>query len=491
MGLTADRAPARAGAAAAAAARDARARLPRGRPAWERRYAATLPLLDVVAVGLAVLLVLAGPLGDLAPGRPDWQAGLLVLVTWPLAQALTGSYQSRLLGFGSEEFKLVLAASFRFGVALVVGCALLHLDFRRSPLLLLLVAGTLLLLLGRRVARRVLWARRAEGRTLHRMLVVGPLGYAVDVVREVRQRPDTGFEVVGLCTTDSHRPEAQEHGAAVLGGLDRVLDVIGEQAVDTVAVVGGADMPTGFIRRLAWQLEGTGIDLMVAPAITDVAGPRVHVRPVATLPMLYVEAPRFTGITRAVKSGLDRTAAVVLLLLALVPLLLVAALVKGTSRGPVFFRQRRLGHEGRHFTILKFRTMYDGADAVDLTTDNESDGLLFKIREDPRITPVGRVLRRLSVDELPQLLNVLRGDMSLVGPRPLPERLEDFVGDEHRRLLVKPGMTGLWQVSGRSDLDWEETVRLDLYYVENWSLALDMVILVRTLAVVLRGSGAY
>jgi exopolysaccharide biosynthesis polyprenyl glycosylphosphotransferase len=253
-------------------------------------------------------------------------------------------------------------------------------------------------------------------------------------------------------------------------------------------------MNAAALRRLAWSLEGTGVDLVVAPTLTDVAGPRVHVRPVAGLPLLHVEAPEFTGGRQLLKGLVDRCAALAFLVL-LTPLLAAIALaVRLDTPGPALFRQTRVGRHGRPFLLYKFRSMVGGAEHMRaaLAQNNEQDGVLFKIRRDPRVTPVGRIIRRYSLDELPQLLNVLKGDMALVGPRPpLPAEVEQYGTDVHRRLLVKPGITGLWQVSGRSDLPWQDGVRLDLYYVENWSLTLDLMILWKTLFTVLRPQGAY
>jgi exopolysaccharide biosynthesis polyprenyl glycosylphosphotransferase len=245
------------------------------------------------------------------------------------------------------------------------------------------------------------------------------------------------------------------------------------------------------VRRLAWQLEGTAVDLLVAPAITDVAGPRIHVRPVAGLSLLYLDAPTFSGVTRVAKATFDIAAASLLAIVTAPLFLVITVLIRLDSPGPALYRQTRLGREGRPIQVWKFRTMHAGAEYRRDGLRNESNGQLFKIRRDPRVTRVGAHLRRFSLDELPQLWNVIAGRMSLVGPRPLPAVVDDFAVDERRRMLVKPGMTGLWQVSGRSDLDWEETVRLDLYYVENWSLSLDLVILARTVIAVLTGRGAY
>jgi exopolysaccharide biosynthesis polyprenyl glycosylphosphotransferase len=279
-----------------------------------------------------------------------------------------------------------------------------------------------------------------------------------------------------------------------VGGLDDVLALAAEVNADTIAVTSASETAAQYLRQLSWQLEGSGIELLVAPGLIEVAGPRLHIRPFEGLPLLSIEQPCFEGWRRVIKHGIDRSVATLVLVL-LAPVLAALALaVKLTSPGPILYRQERVGLNGKSFTMLKFRSMVADADRQldDLRGDNISDGLLFKIHNDPRVTPVGRLLRRLSLDELPQLFNVLRGTMSLVGPRPpLPGEVARYDTSVSRRLLVKPGLTGLWQISGRSDLSWEESVRLDLRYVENWSLALDLLILWKTGRAVLSRSGAY
>jgi exopolysaccharide biosynthesis polyprenyl glycosylphosphotransferase len=455
------------------------------RPAWERRYAALMPLGDLVITLTVALLV----------GRLPWvdqSVALIVAVAWLVPLAVGGGYESRVLGQGSDEYKRVLSSSWQYAALLGLVAYAVGDESVRGCLFVVLPVGTTALLLGRQTVRRFVWARRRQGFALHRLVVVGPAFTAADLIREVQGRDDTGFTVVGVCTAGVVEDGMTDDAPAQWEFQD-VMETIGRTRADTVAVVGSADMPQGFVRRLAWQLEGTGVDLMVSPAITDIAGPRIHVRPVANMSMLYVEAPRFTGASRVLKNASDRLAAALLLLVLLPLLVVVGVLVALDSRGGVFFRQERLGYGGQAFSIWKFRTMHVEAERLqaELAALNESDGGLFKLRRDPRVTRVGAVLRRWSIDELPQLLNVLLGQMSLIGPRPLPSTLEDFAGDERRRLLVRPGMTGLWQVSGRSDLSWDESVRLDLYYVENWSLAVDAVILLRTVIAVVRRHGAY
>ena len=248
------------------------------------------------------------------------------------------------------------------------------------------------------------------------------------------------------------------------------------------------------LRSLAWELEKSGTDLCVSPALLDVAGPRTTIRQTAGLTLLHVDHPQLTGIGLVLKDLFDRCAAAAGLILLFPLMALLGTVIRLHDGGPALFTQVRVGKDGRVFRIYKFRTMVVDAEVrkEQLVASNDSDGVLFKIRNDPRVTAVGAYLRRWSIDELPQLFNVLLGDMSLVGPRPaLPGEAAQYADHVRRRLVVKPGLTGLWQVNGRSDLTWEESVRLDLRYVENWSFALDLQILWKTGAVLTRRSGTY
>jgi exopolysaccharide biosynthesis polyprenyl glycosylphosphotransferase len=336
---------------------------------------------------------------------------------------------------------------------------------------------------------------RSRGHCVHRVLVVGHVGSAAVLVRQVRRARYHGLHIVGACVPRDHPRDAlADKYVPVVGGLDEVADAVDRVAADTVAVLACPEIDDRALRQLSWQLQRRGTDLLVAPALTDVAGPRLAIRPVDGLPLLHVEQPELAGGRRFLKAAVDRTVAT-LAIAALSPALVaIAVAVRATSRGPVVFRQTRVGLRGEEFTMLKFRSMVPDAEdrRQELVAYNENDGVLFKIRSDPRVTAVGRWLRRYSLDELPQLFNVLNGTMSLVGPRPpLPGEVAVYADDVTRRLLVKPGLTGLWQISGRSDLSWDESIRLDLRYVENWSLALDLMILWKTMFVVLRGRGAY
>jgi exopolysaccharide biosynthesis polyprenyl glycosylphosphotransferase len=329
---------------------------------------------------------------------------------------------------------------------------------------------------------------------MRRVIAVGGPSGISEVVEALRRSRYVGYEVVGACLPVGIAIEPERFAVPIVGRVKDTRRLCDDLGADTVLVARGGFDSAQELRRIAWELEGTSIDLVVVPSVTDVAGPRIHVRPVAGLPLLHVEQPqsgKAGGITKRLFDLLFAGSAVV----ALAPLfLVVAAVVKLQDGGPVLFRQCRIGRDGRPFEMLKLRSMVVGAELhlESLRPLNESNGLLFKMKDDPRITPVGRVLRRYSVDELPQLLNVLRGEMSLVGPRPpLPSEVDLYADDVHRRLLVRPGLTGLWQVSGRSGLSWDESVRLDLYYVDNWSMTSDLVIIAKTVRAVLGKTGAY
>lgn len=469
---------------------------------WHRPYTLILLLLDFAAAALGSWISIqrfekaTAGFND-ADVDATWfhtVTYLLLPLGWLLVLWGNRAYDRRYLGIGTEEFKRVVRAG------VVVAASVSFLAFTTVTNLSRLSVGTALvgalvfILIFRLLARSVLHTmRRRSGSAAHRMVLVGTLPEALEVYTAVTRSPAAGLIPVAIHLTDGYAAaRGIETPVPIYAGRD-VLSLVREVAGDTIAVCGSASWEPGELRRLAWQLEGSGIDLVVAPQLTDIAGPRVHIRPIEGLPLLHVEEPTLSGPALLAKNLLDRAAAG-LGLLVLSPLFVAIALaIRISDPGPVFFRQPRVGHEGRTFRVWKFRTMYVDAEdrLAGLVDQNETDGMLFKIKEDPRVFPVGRFLRASSLDELPQLINVLKGEMSLVGPRPLPADDGDFLGDVRRRLLVRPGMTGLWQVSGRSDLSWDEAVRLDLYYVDNWSLAYDLSILWRTIGVVLARKGAY
>ncbi|MCU1693589.1 MAG: wcaJ [Frankiales bacterium] len=467
--------------------------------AWLLKYRRLLIALDVLAVllaGLAAVLIRFGSTGEQLRGYSYVTVGVVIGAAWILLLGLSRCYEPRFLGVGPEEARRVTNASLR----LVAGVALLgystQLDLARGFVAVMLPLGTVLLLLGRYGARLVLHRLRRSGRCVHRVILLGTAPHVRELAEQLARDPSSGLRVVGACVPGGGTSVALSDGqqVRVVGHFTDVVDALRRTAADTLAVAHSPGLQGEPLRRLAYQLEGTGIDLLVAPALTSVGGSRISIRPAAGLPLLHLDEPELGGVRQLVKGVLDRTASL-LALVVLSPLLLaVAVAVRSTSPGPVVFKQERVGRGGKTFCLWKFRSMVQDAEARrdGLAGANEHDGVLFKIREDPRVTRVGRFLRRTSIDELPQLVNVLRGEMSLVGPRPpLPAEVARYEALARRRLLVKPGVTGLWQVSGRSNLTWEDTVRLDLQYVENWSLGLDVSILLRTLSAVMRGDGAY
>ena len=423
-------------------------------------------------------------------------ASLVLWSAWMLVLLFFGTRDPRLVGSGLEEYGRVAGASLRlFGVIAIVAL-LFRIDLARGYIITAFPVGVILVVGARWCWRQWLRReRRRSGKYMVRILVVGSMESVDHLMGEFRRRPYLGFDVVGACYTDLPSGEGRSvTEAAPLGTLAEIPVIVREQRLHAVALAGSEGLPASTVRKIAWELESTGVDLMVAPAITDVAGPRIHTRPVGGLPLIYVESPSYEAGARVAKSLFDFGAALALTFLASPVLLIAAIAVATSSKGPVLFKQPRIGLNGKVFHIYKFRSMREGADAelAELLERQGTAGTpLFKVEDDPRITRVGRILRKYSIDELPQLFNVLRGDMSLVGPR--PQRAEEvalYDPAASRRLLVKPGITGLWQISGRSDLSWEDAIRWDLYYVENWSLIDDMLTLIRTVGVVLRSHGA-
>ncbi|WP_020579196.1 sugar transferase [Actinopolymorpha alba] len=416
---------------------------------------------------------------------------------WMVVLAFRGAYSPRIFGAGADEFKLVVSSSVLTAGLVAIVCYLGKIELSRGFLAAAFPLGAVLLLAGRFGVRKWLQRQRRRDRLVHRVLLVGMPAGVAELLEIMRREPKMGFSVVGACLPRLSKDPGDEVADAslpILGYLDEVRSAVERSGADTVVVSALPGRSSRLLRRLSWSLEGLGVDLVVVPSLTDVAGPRIHVRPVAGLPLLHVEEPEFGGARRIVKAIFDWVGAVVLTVLALPVVAAIAVAIKLDDRGPVFLRQTRVGVHGKEFPCFKFRSMVVDAEQrlSELRAANEHDGVLFKIRDDPRITRVGRVIRKLSLDELPQLLNVVRGEMSLVGPRPpLPSEVAQYGEDVRRRLLVRPGITGLWQVSGRSNLSWDDSVRLDLYYVENWSLSTDLVILAKTLGAVVSRNGAY
>lgn len=414
---------------------------------------------------------------------------------WVLLLTVMGTYPRTVLGAGTEEYRRVLSASLGTAGLIGVGSYLAHYELSRSFFLLLFAIGTPLLLLGRFAMRRGVHAARRRGRMRHRVLIVGSRGHVDEIAGVIRREAWLGYDVVGAVTPAGDKESETDTGLPVVGDVEQVIELISDANIDVVFFAGGAVESANQLRRVVWDLEDSHVQVVVAPSVTDISSERVRIRPTGGLPLMHIEPPRWIKASRWGKRAFDVASSSVLLVLLLPVLAFTALQVKRFDGGPVLFRQTRIGRDGREFSCLKFRTMV--VDAEDLLAklrraqDRENTGL-FKMKDDPRVTSPGRWLRRFSLDELPQLINVLRGDMSLVGPRPpLPSEVATYQRDTLRRLHVRPGLTGLWQVSGRSDLSWDETVRLDLYYVDNWSMMQDLSILARTVNAVLGSRGAY
>ncbi|MFD0356738.1 sugar transferase [Streptomyces sp. NPDC127110] len=482
----------------------ARGRLANGavsRPAsdWEQRYRRTVIISDSVVTALVVASI-GNFFGarDAANWHEKW--GILAFGTELLvlaALAVNRSWAPAVLGQGAEEFRRLGRSLFTATVLLALGGIALASRNIKLWIFVAIPAIALVTMTTRYLLRLWLHKQRKAGQCLRPVLAAGSPATLHDLITRTRKFPHLGWRVDAVCTTDGLGLDGdgdQLDGVPVVGRLADVANHVRRDGYRVVAVTPDPHWSPDRLQRLAWNLEGSDAEMVVAPVLMEVAGPRLHVDAVLGIPLLRVSMPIFTGGRRAVKEVVDRVGAAVLLMLFAPLMVLVALLVVADSRGGAVYRQRRVGKDGREFTILKFRTMVADADRVraELADRNEGAGLLFKLRRDPRVTRVGSVLRRYSIDELPQLFNVLTGSMSLVGPRPpLPEESAAYGPDIRRRLLVKPGLTGLWQISGRSDLSWEEAVRLDLRYVEDWSLALDTVILWKTLRAVVYGQGAY
>jgi exopolysaccharide biosynthesis polyprenyl glycosylphosphotransferase len=414
-------------------------------------------------------------------------------ILWLVSLSLAGGYDVRFIGTGSDEFRRVINAGVSLTAAVAIISYATNVELSRAYLLISLPSMTAMDLVARYAMRKRLHRMRLAGHCLLNVVAVGHELAVADLIIELRRDQYHGLRVVAACLA-SPAGRADVAGVPVYGGLDDVSLAVDAFEAEEVAVLACPEMDGVRLRALAWDLEKTGTALCVSPALLDVAGPRTTIRQTAGLTLLHVDHPQLGGMRLVVKDLFDRCVAGAALLLLSPVMVLLAITIWLSDRGPALFTQTRVGKDGRKFRIYKFRTMVVDAEQhkAMLLARNDLDGIIFKLRRDPRVTSLGSYLRRWSVDELPQLVNVFRGDMSLVGPRPaLPDEADKYADHVRRRLVVKPGLTGLWQVNGRSDLSWEESVRLDLRYVENWSFALDLQILWKTVSVLLRGSGAY
>lgn len=476
---------------------------------WNTKAVRVLSLTDAVAIAAAVVTAQCLRFGSdgtvLLPVRDNESIGyglitLALGLSWWIALWLGGARNSRILGAGNDEYLKVITSSLWVFATLAIFAYVSGAEVARGYVLIAAPSGILLLLVQRALFRRWIVRRRRDGGALIRVLIIGDPESTSHLITTMNGAQSYGYCPVGVyCAGHPEVHGIPDHeDVPVLGhstNPEKIMQVVREHAIDVVAMSTGHRIWPRKLRKLGWLLADERVGLMMAPALTDIAGPRFHTQPLNGLPLIHVSTPRMGGPAAFTKRCLDIVASASGILVISPLLVILALMVKIDSpQGPVLFSQKRVGHHGQAFSMLKFRTMVPNAEELkaQLLEQNEGQGVLFKMAHDPRVTRVGKVIRRHSLDELPQLWNVLVGDMSLVGPRPpLDEEVQQYEEDVHRRLLVKPGITGLWQVSGRSDLSWEESTRLDLYYVENWSVIGDLIILCKTVRAVLRKEGAY
>jgi exopolysaccharide biosynthesis polyprenyl glycosylphosphotransferase len=473
---------------------------------WQRAYAGRLLATDFIVIVVSVYVsqfIRFGTSGEhlRIPGERGDDVELsyalvsaILVAGWFLSLAIFGTRDRTIVGAGTTEYKRIADATIRVFAVVAIAAFLLQSEVGRGYLLVALPLGLSLLLASRWSWRKWLIRRRAAGDFSHRAILMGERQKSEHVARQMMRDGASGIVIVGAITERGAAGDELATGIPVLGDYASLTSVLAEAQADTVVFTGADTIDPREMREMGWQLEATSTTLVVAPALTDVAGPRIHARPVAGLPLIQVDYPEFSGRRYAAKRAFDLVVSFVAVVVLSPLFLVIAMLVRRDSPGPAFFTQERVGLNGRRFHMLKFRSMIVDAEAQLPTLLDRSDGngVLFKMRSDPRVTRIGAALRRHSLDELPQLVNVLLGHMSLVGPRPpLASEVEGYDEWARRRLLVRPGITGLWQTQGRSDLSWDDSVRLDLYYVENWSITGDIIILYRTLRSVIRAEGAY
>jgi len=468
---------------------------------WARRYARGLAITDFLVIAWAVigaqLLRFGVSIEDEARVGSGFNLGLnytlitvILILAWMLMLAVFKTRDARVVGVGATEYRLVVQATlWLFGLGAIL-LFLFKIDIARAYVLIALPLGLLFLLISRWLWRQWLTAKRRRGASSYRVVLVGSRVAVEAIARELTRVPSAGYHVVAALVPGATPGSVMLADKAIplSGDIDGIQNVMSDHDADTLVIASSDDLPPTRVRELSWGLEPGHQHLVMAPSLTDIGGPRIHTRPVAGLPLMHVETPQYQGAQAFAKRMFDLICSGIAIGVLAIPMLIIAIVVKTTSSGPVLYRSERVGYRGRPFHMLKFRSMRDGAnDELKglLDAQGTSEQPLFKVKDDPRITRVGQTLRRYSLDELPQFFNVFTGSMSLVGPRPqVAAEVALYDDAARRRLLLKPGISGLWQISGRSALAWEDAIRLDLYYVENWSIMGDLVILWRTLKAV-------
>lgn len=449
-------------------------------------------MADILAMALALAgayLLRNWTFDGLAVAKRHLQLGLLTLVVWPIVFARQNLYNARFITRRLDEFRRVFVGVLS-GVIFVMVAGFLFKNYAsRAWLLLLLVLGVMTVMIEREIARQAFIRMRSKGRFQRSVVMVGHNAEALEISYMLQTQPNLGYEVVGFVSDDDHDPDRPGN---VLGTVEQTIDAVHRTGA-TGVIIATTSMDLDSANRLIRELTDAGIYVEMSSALRDIASQRLVVRPLGRYPVLCVEPVRRTGWRPVAKRAFDIVGSLAVLLVTSPVLVAAAVSVLVTGGRPIFFKQTRVGRDGKLFTIYKLRTMVPDAErrVVDLREHNEADGPLFKIEDDPRVTSVGRFLRKTSIDELPQLFNVLKGQMSLVGPRPaLPSEVGSWSDALHGRLRVQPGITGMWQVSGRSSSSFKDYERLDLYYVDNWSLVSDLAIVAKTIPVVLFRKGA-
>lgn len=469
---------------------------------WPLAYARNIRLTDFLVTVIVVTVAFMGSFVVDSPAALQGATNLyiplsiLLLAMWNADLELFRTRERQIFGSGATEYKRIIHSTLRAFGLLAIFLVVFKLDVSRGFFAIALPLGAFLLLVNRWQWRKWLSRQRAGGSYFSNAVVMGAREDASYVISQLTSNVGTGYKVAGVALTSLNVDTELTppwYQVPVFSSEARLEKVLAATGADTVIVAGNLPGGPSAIQKLGWDLSELRTELVLASSLTNVAGPRVHFRPVEGLPLMHVELPQYSGGKHLYKRAMDVVLSAMALLVLSPLFLLLTVIVRTGSRGPAFFRQERVGRDGKTFKMLKFRSMVVDAEKLlaDLASQNEGAGPLFKMTHDPRITKCGRWMRKFSLDELPQFWNVLMGNMSLVGPRPpLATEVAQYQAPAERRLLIKPGITGLWQVSGRSDLPWDEAIRLDLYYVENWSLTGDFIILWRTAKAVYSPEGA-
>lgn len=456
---------------------------------WGKKLKFNISLIDLFTIVLSITIVLILRFPSIFKEEittyelRNILLSFLVFFSWFFFLGFNKSRDVKILGFGADEYKKIVNSTLMSFTFVAFISYIFKLEISRAFVLIVYPFGLLTLFIVRRSLRKRLIRARNQGRYLSKVLLLqsidpDPVEIRLSIATHAGLLITKKIKVIQNTSIDIHE----------------IIKEAKNNDCDQIMVGQSAQISALELRKLGWALEDTSIDLVVAPAVTEIAGPRLKVSNVEGLPLLHLEQPNFSGFAILTKRILDVTLSILAIIFTVPLFIIISLLIKIFDGGPIFYKQKRIGKSNEEFIVFKFRTMREGSHEMreQVMAETNKDPRLAKNPNDPRITKPGAFLRRWSIDELPQLFNVLKGEMSLVGPRPpLAEEVDQYKKSEKRRLLVKPGLTGLWQVSGRSELDWEDAVRLDLYYVENWSLTLDLLIILRTAAAVWRGEGAY